>query len=283
MVGYAGSRGYDLVKRDRRKSGRYQYRQADGSLFFPGERARRQNPAWETASTYRKIRRALHVPRAPDRAWMKRYKGNYQIQLSYTLSRAMDNGDAQLAAGRTRLRRPSIRRSRTIWSAEWAAAAVRRPACLRGQRDVGAPVLRGGVPSPSAAGSLNGSCRCTAGYPFSPSIQTPNWSRTGNISNNAEDRPNVKPGTDPGRWSRVTRMAGSTPARSNCRCRELSATRHGTSSAARASRTVDMSLVKNQVLRGDTRLQIRLEAVERAQSRELRHADAAGLRGRESE
>ena len=97
------------------------------------------------------------------------------------------------------------------------------------------------------------------GYPFSPSIQTPNWSRTGNISTNAEDRPNVKPGTDPkkiitgdpNRWFDPSAFElqpagtlGNTP-------------RNFLRGPGFAN--VDMSLVKNQALAGDTRLQIRLE------------------------
>ena len=44
---------------------------------------------------------------------------------------------------------------------------------------------------------LNAIVSLRSGYPFSPSIPTPNWSRSGNVSDNAEDRPDVKPGTDP--------------------------------------------------------------------------------------
>src|SRR6266705_2780042 len=122
-----------------------------------------------------------------------------------------------------RLRRPSIRRTRTIW-----ARSGRRRRSTRG------------------------------GYPFSPSIQTPNWSRTGNISNNAEDRPNVKPGTDPKKivtgnpngWFDTSAFelplqgtVGNTP-------------RNFLRGPGFAN--VDMSLVKNQTLRGDTKLQFRL-------------------------
>jgi hypothetical protein len=106
---------------------------------------------------------------------------------------------------------------------------------------------------------LNGIVSLHSGYPFSPSIQTPNWSRTGNISTNAEDRPNVKPGTDPKRiitgdpnhWFDTSVFelqpqgtVGNTP-------------RNFLRGPGFAN--VDMSLVKNQPLGGDTRLQIRLE------------------------
>jgi len=62
MVGYAGSRGYDLVSAIEGNPVRAG-RSADGSLFFPAG-APRQNPAWAASTT--QVRRALHVPRAPD-------------------------------------------------------------------------------------------------------------------------------------------------------------------------------------------------------------------------
>jgi hypothetical protein len=95
--------------------------------------------------------------------------------------------------------------------------------------------------------------------PFTPAIQTPNWSRSGNISTNAEDRPNVKPGTDPRKiitgdpnhWFDTSVFElqprgtfGNTP-------------RNFLRSPGFAN--VDMSLVKNQPLAGTTRLQLRLE------------------------
>jgi hypothetical protein len=97
------------------------------------------------------------------------------------------------------------------------------------------------------------------GYPFSPSIQTPNWSRSGNTSTNAEDRPSVKPGTDPSQiitgdpnhWFDASAFElqpqgtiGSTP-------------RNFLRGPGFAN--VDMSLVKNQPLAENTRLQFRLE------------------------
>ena len=97
------------------------------------------------------------------------------------------------------------------------------------------------------------------GYPFSPSIQTQNWSRSGNIAGGAEDRPNVKPGTDPrgiitgdpSHWFDTSVFVlqpqgtlGNTP-------------RNFLRGPGFAN--VDLSLVKNQVLRGETKIQLRLE------------------------
>jgi hypothetical protein len=250
MVGYAGSRAYDLVSAIEGNPV-VPVARADGSLFFPAG-APRQNPAWGSIdyrrsdghSTYHALQTSL----------MKRFSGDYQIQLSYTLSRAMDNGDAQLSTDTI---------SSAIYppnpydlSAEWAAAAFDAPHVFSANATWelpfrNHPVLRGW--------QLNGIVSMHSGYPFSPSIQTPNWSRTGNISNNAEDRPNVKPGTDPKKiitgnpngWFDVSAFelplqgtVGNTP-RNYLR---------GPGFA-----NVDMSLVKNQTLGANNRVQIRLE------------------------
>jgi hypothetical protein len=58
------------------------------------------------------------------------------------------------------------------------------------------------VPAPAhhavlSGWQLNGIVSLRSGYPFTPSLATPNWSRSGNIQGTAEDRPSVKPGTDP--------------------------------------------------------------------------------------
>jgi hypothetical protein len=97
------------------------------------------------------------------------------------------------------------------------------------------------------------------GYPFSPSIQTPNWSRSGNTAGSTEDRPNVKPGTDPSRiitgdpnhWFDTSVFVlqpqgtfGNTP-------------RNFLRGPGFAN--ADLSLVKNQPLIGEARLQVRLE------------------------
>lgn len=98
-----------------------------------------------------------------------------------------------------------------------------------------------------------------SGYPFSPSIATPNWSRSGNTAGGTEGRPNVRAGTDPkktiignpNRWFDTSAFElqprgylGNTP-RNFLRGPGFANT--------------DLSLVKNQALAGDTRLQIRLE------------------------
>src|SRR5205823_3110814 len=97
------------------------------------------------------------------------------------------------------------------------------------------------------------------GYPFSPSISTPNWSRSGNTASGTEDRPNVKPDTDPGRiitgdpnhWFDASVFVlqpqgtfGNTP-RNFLRGPGFANT--------------NLSVVKSQPLKGNTTLQVRLE------------------------
>jgi len=96
-----------------------------------------------------------------------------------------------------------------------------------------------------------------SGLPFSPSISTPNWSRDGNTS--GEDRPNVRPGVDPGslitgdpnHWFDTSAFVlqpqgflGNTP-------RDFL---RGPGFA-----NVDLSFVKNQPLAGAVKLQLRAE------------------------
>jgi hypothetical protein len=251
MVGYAGSRGYDLVSAIEGNPVVPVVR-ADGSLFFPAG-ASRQNPAWGSIDYRRSDGRSTY--HALQTSLIRRYSGNSQIQLSYTLSRAMDNGDAQLSVDTT---------ASAIYppnpydlDAEWAAAAFDARHVFSTNATWELPFLRNN--SVLGGWQVNGIVSMHSGYPFSPSIQTPNWSRTGNISNNAEDRPNVKPGTDPRKiitgnpngWFDTSVFelplqgtVGNTP-------------RNFLRGPGFAN--VDLSLVKNQTLRGDTRLQIRLE------------------------
>ncbi|MGH9258273.1 MAG: carboxypeptidase regulatory-like domain-containing protein [Vicinamibacterales bacterium] len=250
-VGYAGSRAYDLVSLIEANPVVPVIR-ADGSMFFPAG-APRRNPAWgsidyrtsDGRSTYHALQAGL----------MKRFSDGYQVQLSYTLSRAMDNADGQVSTDTV---------SSAVFAqnpydpdAEWAVAAFDAPHVFSANATWELPVFRG---NPVLSGwQLNGIVSLHTGYPFSPSIQTINWSRSGNISANAEDRPNVKPGTDPkkiitgdpNRWFDVSAFElplqgtfGNTP-RNYLR---------GPGFA-----NVDMSLVKNQAVGANNRVQIRLE------------------------
>jgi len=113
---------------------------------------------------------------------MKRYSNNYQIQLSYTLSRAMDNGDAQVSTDT--IASAIYRRIRTIW-ARSGGRTVDTPHVFAANATWELPSRNNRL---LAGWQLNGSWRCTPLCVLAFD-QTPNWSRTGNISNNAEDRP----------------------------------------------------------------------------------------------
>ena len=250
LVGYAGSRGYDLVS-SIEGNPVVPTVQADGSLFFAAGVPRR-NPAWgsidyrtsDGRSTYNALQAGL----------MKRFRDGYQVQLSYTLSKAMDNAAAQLGSDTI---------SSAIYppnpydpQAEWAVAAFDASHVFAANATWELPFRSHPV---FGGWQLNGIVSMHSGYPFSPSIQTPNWSRSGNISTNAEDRPNVKPGTDPKKI-----VTGNPNRWFDASVFELQP--QGTFGNAPRNflrgpgfANVDMSLVKNQALIGATRLQIRLE------------------------
>jgi hypothetical protein len=250
-VGYAGSRGYNLPNAIEGNPVVPTVR-PDGTLFFPAG-APRRNPNWgsidyrttEGRSTYNALQTGL----------LKRFSGGHQVQLSYTLSKTMDNADAQL--GMDTANSSIYPPNPYDLDAEWAVAAFHAPHVFTANGTWELPAFRNnGV---LGGWQVNGIVSLHTGYPFSPSIQTQNWSRSGNISGGAEDRPNVKPGTDPkkiitgdpNRWfdSSVFELQpqgtfGNTP-------------RNFLRGPGFAN--VDMSLVKNQALGGNRRLQIRLE------------------------
>ena len=250
-VGYAGSRAYDLVSLIEANPVVPVIR-ADGSMFFPAG-APRRNPAWGSIdyrtsngrSTYHALQAGL----------MKRFSDGYQVQLSYTLSRAMDNADGQLSTDT--LSSAVFAPNPYDPDAEWAVAAFDAPHVFTANATWELPVFRG---NPVLSGwQLNGIVSFHTGYPFSPSIQTNNWSRSGNISANAEDRPNVKPGTDPkkivtgnpNQWFDPSAFElplqgtfGNTP-RNFLRGPDFA--------------NLDMSLVKNQAVGANNRVQVRLE------------------------
>jgi hypothetical protein len=250
-VGYAGSRGYNLVN-SIEGNPVVPIKQADGTLFFPAG-APRRNPNFGAIdyrtsngrSTYNSLQTGL----------MKRFSAGHQVQLSYTLSKTMDNGDAQL--GMDLVNGSIYPQNPYDLNAEWAVAAFdsRHVFAANGTWELPAfrdkAALRGW--------QLNGVLTMRTGYPFSPSIQTINWSRAGSLGGGAEDRPNVKPGTDPRKiitgdpnhWfdTSVFQLQpqgtfGNTP-------------RNFLRGPGFAN--VDASLVKNQSLKGDTKLQFRLE------------------------
>jgi len=249
MVGYAGSRGYNLVSAIEGNPV-VPVTQPDGSLFFPANGARR-NPAWTSIdyrtssghSTYNSLQAMLQ----------KRFSKGYQVQLSYTFAKTMDNTQAELAVDSVNT---SVYPTNPYDpDADWAAAAF-------DIRHVFAANATWEIPSYKhraifTGWQLNSIVQLRSGLPFSPSIATANWSRSGNTS--GEDRPNVAPGTNPSslitgnpnHWFDTSAFSlqpagtlGNTP-RDFLR--------------GPAFANVDLSLVKNQPLPGSARLQLRFE------------------------
>jgi hypothetical protein len=250
MVGYAGSKGYNLVSAIEGNPV-VPVTEADGSLFFPAG-APRRNPAWTSIdyrttnghSTYNSLQAMLQ----------KRFSKGYQVQLSYTLSKTMDNTQAELAVD-------SVNTSVYATNpydpdADYTVAAfdIRHVFAANATWEIpgykGHAVLTGW--------QLNSIVSLRSGLPFSPSIATSNWSRSGNTS--GEDRPNVAAGTnpdalitgDPNHWFDTSVFSLPAPGTLGNTPRDF----------LRGPRftNVDLSLVKNQALPRNARLQLRLEA-----------------------
>ena len=248
-IGYAGSRGYDLVSAIEGNPV-VPVPQPNGMLFFPAG-AQRRNPAWTSIdlrtsngrSTYNSLQAMLQ----------KRFSKGYQVQLSYTLSKTMDNTVAQLNVDSVNT--SVYAQNPYDPNADWAPAPfdIRHVFAANATWEIPAPSTNAFV----SGWQINSIVSLRTGLPFSPSISTPNWSRDGNTS--GEDRPNVKPGVvpssliigDPNRWFDTSAFVlqpagflGNTP-------RDFL---RGPGFA-----DVDLSFVKNQPLAGTVRLQLRLE------------------------
>jgi hypothetical protein len=249
-IGYAGSHGYNLVSAIEGNPV-VPVTQADGSLFFPAA-APRRNPAWTSIdlrtsnghSTYNSLQASL----------IKRFSKGYQVQLSYTLSKTMDNTQAQLNVDSV---------NTTVYAqnpydpeSEWAPAPfdIRHVFAANFTWE-----LPGAKRNPIVGGwQLNSIVSLRSGLPFSPSIATSNWSRSGNTS--GSDRPSLKnPNVgpnglitgDPNQWFDPTAFVlqpqgtfGNTP-------RDFL---RGPGFA-----NIDLSLVKNQTIAGSTKAQVRIE------------------------
>jgi len=248
-LGYAGSRGYDLVSAIEGNPV-VPVVQTDGTLFFPAT-APRRNPAWTSidlrTSNGRSIYNSLQA------MLQKRFAKGYQVQLSYTLSRTMDNTVAQLNVD-------SVNTSVYAQNpydpdADWAAAPF-------DIRHVFAANATWEIPGPAGNPLLSGwqvntIVSVRSGLPFSPSISTSNWSRDGNTS--GEDRPNVRAGTDPdtlitgdpNHWFDTSVFTLQPPGYLGNTPRDYL---RGPGFA-----NVDLSFVKNQPIGGPAKLQLRVE------------------------
>jgi len=187
MIGYAGSSGRNLITAIEGNPN-VPTILADGTKFFPAV-ATRRNPAFANIdyrtnggrSAYNSLQAVIQ----------KRFSHSYQFQVSYTLGKAMDNTQAQLAAdannssvypqdpydreGDWTRADFDVRHALTanyVWELPWKDGNW----------------LLGGW-------QLNGIVTARSGVPFTPALGGTNWSRSGNTS--GQDRPNLRPGTDP--------------------------------------------------------------------------------------
>ena len=250
MIGYAGSRGYNLVTAIEGNP-TVPVTQADGSLFFPANGVRR-NPAWTSIdlrtsggrSTYNSMQTSLQ----------KRFSNGYQVQVSYTLSSTRDNTQAQLAADQTN---SSVYATNPYdRNADWAPAAfdIRHVFSANATWEI-----PGYQHNPLLSGwQVNSIVSMRSGLPFSPSIATSNWSRSGNTS--GEDRPNLcNPGTDP------SSLITGDPNHwfdTSAFCLQPAGTLGNTPRdflRGPGFANVDLSFVKNQTLYGSSKLQFRVE------------------------
>ena len=186
MAGYAGSRGRNLMTAIEANPNVPQIL-ADGTEFFPAN-ATRRNPNFGPIDYRTNGGRSVY--NSLQTAVQKRFSRNYQVQVSYTLSKAMDNTQAQLGADANNTsvyaQDPYNR------DADWA----------RSDFDIRHVLTSNFVwelPGPSTSAlfggwQMNGIVTARTGVPFTPALGGTNWSRSGNTS--GQDRPNLSPGVN---------------------------------------------------------------------------------------
>ncbi|PYR20194.1 MAG: hypothetical protein DMF98_23870 [Acidobacteria bacterium] len=185
-AGYAGSRAHNLISAIEANPAVPQIL-ADGSRFFPAG-APRRNPAFGPIdyrtngghSEYNSLQLSVQ----------KRFSRRYQLQSAYTLSKSMDNLQAQLNADVNNASvYPQDPYDRDIDFAR-SDFDVRHVFTTNFVWD-----LPGRESSVLLAGwQFNGIVTLRSGVPFTPALGATNWSRSGNTS--GEDRPNLRPGVD---------------------------------------------------------------------------------------
>jgi len=195
IVGYAGSRGYNLVQAIEGNPAVPQIL-PDGTKFFPAD-APRRNPNWGSidyrTTGGRSWYNALQVGAT------KRLSRGLRWQVSYTFAQAIDETQGQVGVDATNSSvfpqdpiDPRNDRAPADFDVRHALAMnVTWELPFGAQRSGAAAALVG-------VWQINALAVVRSGVPFSPSIQTGvNWSQSGNVANSAEDRPNLRPGVAP--------------------------------------------------------------------------------------
>ncbi|MGH9382822.1 MAG: TonB-dependent receptor, partial [Vicinamibacterales bacterium] len=192
LAGYAGSRGYNLVQAIEGNPAVPQML-PDGTTFFPPD-APRRNPNWGSIDFRTTGGQSWY--NALQLGATKRFSRGLRWQVSYTFGKVIDEAQGQVGVDATNSsvfpqdpidprndRGPAdfdVRHVLTMnfsWELPFGEQLTGLAgAFVRGWQINGVGVLRSGVP-------------------FSPSILTGvNWSRSGNVANGAEDRPNLRVG-----------------------------------------------------------------------------------------
>jgi hypothetical protein len=182
MAGYAGSRGYDLV-RAVEGNPNLPTTLPDGTAFFPATGLVRRNPAWGP----------MDFRTSGGRSWYNALQtmaqarvGGGQVQASYTLAKVEDLTQGQLGfdtANSPIFPQDPYRADRGPSDFDirhTLALSVIWPIPFAAQSKVGRVLLEGW--------QINGVGNFHSGTPFTPTIVA-NWSRSG--SNRSADRPNV--------------------------------------------------------------------------------------------
>ena len=195
IAGYAGSRGYNLPQAIEGNPAVPQI-QPDGNKFFPPNAARR-NPNWGS----------IDFRTAGGRSWYnalqlgatKRFGRGFQGQASYTFGKVIDETQGQVGIDATN---SSVFPQDPIDARNDRGPAdfdVRHVLTMNVTWELPFGEQLAGVAGAFARGwQFNGVGVLRSGVPFSPSIATGvNWSRSGNVANGSEDRPNIQPGISP--------------------------------------------------------------------------------------
>jgi len=182
MVGYAASRGHNLVQAVEGNPAIPQVL-SDGTPFYPVGVLRR-NPNWESidfrSTGGRSAYNALQVSAT------KRFSRGHRWQVSYTLSKVVDETQGQVGADGA---------NSSVFPQDPLDPSNDRGPADFDVRHVLAMNVTWDLPFACQVNALG---MLRSGVPFSPAIQTQqNWSRSGNVAAGAEDRPNLRPGVRP--------------------------------------------------------------------------------------
>jgi hypothetical protein len=195
IAGYAGSRGYNLAQAIEGNPAVPQV-QPDGTKFFPAN-APRSNPNWGS----------IDFRTANGRSWYnalqlgatRRSSRGFQGQVSYTFGEVIDETQGQVGIDATN---SSVFPQDPIDPGNDRGPAdfdVRHVLTMNVTWELPFGQQLTGLAGAFARGwQINGVGVLRSGVPFSPAITSGvNWSRSGNVANGAEDRPNLRPGVTP--------------------------------------------------------------------------------------